>query len=91
MEQEPGSKRQRTVAGLPVCSLFDPCRRDHCELRCHTQDRRQTSLYDHKTGERLSPHLVNVGRQVEHEAMTRHQLFARVPIAMARGSQMSMA
>ena len=42
-------------------------------------------VYDHKTGERLSPHLVKVGRQTEHDAMTRHQLFERVPIAMARG------
>ena len=32
-------------------------------------------VYDHKTNERLSPHLVKVGRQTEHDAMTRHQLF----------------
>ena len=44
-------------------------------------------VYDHKTGERLSPHLVKVGRQTEHDAMTRHQLFERVPIAMARGKK----
>ena len=44
-------------------------------------------VYDHKTGERLSPHLVKVGRQTEHDAMTRHQLFKRVPIAMARGKK----
>ena len=42
-------------------------------------------VYDHKTGERLSPHLVKVGRQIEHDAVIRHQLFERVPIAMARG------
>ena len=36
------------------------------------------------TSERLSPHLLKVGRQTEHDAMTRHQLFERVPIAMAR-------
>ena len=35
---------------------------------------------DHKTGERLSPHLVKVGRQTEYDAMTRHQLFEGVPI-----------
>ena len=40
MDQEgPESKRQRTVA-----FSFDPCRRDSCELRCHTRQRRQTSL-----------------------------------------------
>ena len=50
VEQEgPESKRQRIVAGLLVCSLLTPCRRDSCrrdscELRCHTRDRRQTSL-----------------------------------------------
>ena len=44
-------------------------------------------VYDHKTGERLSPHLVKVGRQTEHDAMTRHQLFERVPIALARGKK----
>ena len=44
MEKEgPESKRQRTAAGLPVSSLLT-CRRDSCELRCHTRDRRQTSL-----------------------------------------------
>ena len=41
-------------------------------------------VYDHKTVERLSPHLVKVGRQTEHDAMTKHRLFERVPIAMAR-------
>ena len=30
---------------------------------------------------------MKVGRQTEHEAMTRHQLFERVPIAMARGKK----
>ena len=44
-------------------------------------------VYDHKTGERSSPHLVKVGRQTEHNAMTRHQLFERVPIEMARGKK----
>ena len=44
-------------------------------------------VYDHKTSEWLSPHLVKVGRQTEHDAMTRHQLFERVPIAMVRGKK----
>ena len=44
-------------------------------------------VYDHKTSERLSPHLAKVGRQTEHDAMTRHQLFKRVPIEMARGKK----
>ena len=30
---------------------------------------------------------MKVGRQTDHEAMTRHQLFERVPIAMARGKK----
>ena len=41
-------------------------------------------VHDNKTGERLSPHLVKLGRRTEHDAMTRHQLFERVPIAMAQ-------
>ena len=44
-------------------------------------------VHDHNTGEQLSPHLVKVGRQTEHDAMTRHQLFECVPIAMARGKK----
>ena len=87
MEQEgPESKRQRTVAGLPVCSLLTPV--DEIPVSCvaiHEIDDRP--VHDHKTGERLSPHLVKVDRQTEHEAMIRHQLFERVPIAMARGKE----
>ena len=53
MEQEGSeSKRQRTVACLPVCSLLI-CRRHPCEERWCTREKRQTS-------ERLSPHLVKV-------------------------------
>ena len=44
-------------------------------------------VYDHKTGERLPPHLVKVGRQTEHDAMIRHQMFERVPITKARGKK----
>ena len=87
MEQEgPESKRQGAVAGLPVCSLLilvDEI--PVSNLATHEIDDRP--VYDHKTGERLSPHLVKVGRQTEHDAMTRHQLFERVPIAMARGKK----
>ena len=58
MEQQgPGSKRQRTVAGLPVCSFS------------------RGPVYDHKTGERLAPHVAKIGRQTECEAMIRPQLF----------------
>ena len=87
MEQEaPESKRQRTVAGLPVCSLLNPVDEIPVSyVATHEIDDRP--VYDHKTRERLSPHLVKVGRQAEHEAMTRHQLFERVPIAMARGKK----
>ena len=53
----------------------------------HTHEIDDRPVYDHKTGERLSPHWVKVGRQTEHDAMTRHQLFERVPIAMARGKK----
>ena len=52
-----------------------------------THEKDDRPVYDHKTGERLSPHLVKVGRQTEHDAMVRHQLFERVPIAMARGKK----
>ena len=62
MEQEgPESKRQRTVAGLPVCSLLilvDETPVNY--VATHEIDDRP--VYDHKTGERLSPHLVKVGR-----------------------------
>ena len=45
------------------------------------------SVYDHNTGERLSPHWVKVVRQTEHDATTRRHLFERVPIVMARGKK----
>ena len=87
MEQEgPESKRQRIVAGLLVCSLLilvDEIPVSY--VATHEKDDRP--VYDHKTGERLSPHLVKVGSQTEHDAMIRHQLFERVPIAMARGKK----
>ena len=93
MEQEgPESERQRTVAGLPVCSLLTPV--DEIPVNyVATHEIDDRPVYDHKTGERLSPHLVKVGGQTEHEAMIIHQLFERVPTAMARGeeSQMPMA
>ena len=78
MEQEgPESKRQRAVAGLPVCSLLTPVDEIPVSyVATHEIDDRP--VCDHKTGERLSPHLVKVGRQTEHDAMTRHQLFERV-------------
>ena len=85
-EQEvPESKRQRTVAGLPVCSILILVDEIPVELRCHTRDRRQTMTP--RQSERYSPHLVKVGRQTEQDAMTRHELFERVPIAMARGKK----
>ena len=78
MEQEgPESKRQGAVAGLPVCSLLilvDEI--PVSNVATHEIDDRP--VYDHKTGERLSPHLVKVGRQTEYDAMTRHQLFEHV-------------
>ena len=87
MEQEgPESKRLRTVAGLPVCSLITLV--DEIPVKyvaTHVIDERP--VYDHKTGERLAPHLVKVGRWTECEAMIRHQLFERVPIALARGKK----
>ena len=87
MEQEgPQSKRQRTVAGLPVCTLLlhvDEILLSH--VATHEIDERP--VYDHKTDEQLAPHLVKVGRQTECEAMIRHQLFERVPIALARGKR----
>ena len=72
MEQEgPESKRQRTVAGLPVCSLLILV--DEMPVSyVATHEINDRPVYDHKTGERLPPHLVKVGRQTEHNAMTRH-------------------
>ena len=43
--------------------------------------------YDHKTGERLAPHLVKIGRRTGCEATIRHQLFGRVPISLVRGKK----
>ena len=87
MQQDgPESKRQRIVAVLPVCSLLTPGDEILVSyVATHEIDDRP--VYDHKTGERLSPHLVKFGRQTEHDAMTRHQLFERVPFAMARGKK----
>ena len=87
MEQEgPESKRQRTVASLPVCSLLIPVAEIPVSyVATHEIDDRP--VHDHKTGERLSPHMVKVGRQTEHDAMIRHEMFERVPIAMARGKK----
>ena len=77
MEQEgPESKRQRTVAGIPACSLLIPV--DEIPVGyVATHERDDRPVYDHKTGERLSSTLGE-----GHDAMTRHQLFERVPIAM---------
>ena len=92
MEQEgPERKRQRTVAGLSVCSLLTPVDEISIDempvnhVATHEIDHRP--VYDHKTGERLPSHLVKVGRQTEHDAMIRHQLFERVPIAKALGKK----
>ena len=84
--ERPERKRQRILAGLPVCSLLTPFEeilvRNVATLE--TDDR---PFYDHKTGQQLSPHLVKVGRKTEHDAMTRQQLFGRVPTAMAQGKK----
>ena len=85
-QEGPESKRQRTVAGLLVCSLSPPVDEIPVSYEA-THEIDEKPVYDHKTGERLSPHLLKVGRQTEHEAMTRHQLFERVPVAMARGKK----
>ena len=85
-QEEPESKRQRTVAGLFVCSLLTFV--DEIPVSCvATHEIDDRPVYDHETGERLSPHLSKAGRRTEHEAMTRHQLFERVPIALARGKK----
>ena len=69
------------MAGLPVCSLLTLVDEIPVSyVATHEIDDRP--VHDHKTGEWLSPHLVN-------EAMIRHQLFERVPIAMARGKKVS--
>ena len=79
------------MAGLSVCSLLTPVDEISIDeipviyVATHEIDHRP--VYDHKTGERLPPHLVKVGRQTEHDAMIRHQLFERVPITKARGEK----
>ena len=62
MEQDgPESKRQRTVAGLPVCSLLTPVDEiPVSNVATHETDDRP--VCDHKTGERLSRHLVALAR-----------------------------
>ena len=57
MDQEvQGSKRHRTLAGLPVSSLVFPVDEIPVSyVATHGIDERP--VYDHKTGERLSPHL----------------------------------
>ena len=80
-----------TVAGLSVYSLLTPVNEISIDeipvnyVATHEIDHRP--VYDHKTGERLPPHLVKVGRQTKHDAMIRHQLFERVPITKARGKK----
>ena len=54
-----------------------------------THDIDDRPVNDQKTGKRLFPHLVKVGRHTEHDAMTKHQLFERVPISMARDKKVS--
>ena len=67
-----GGVRNRMIVlsgRLPVCSLMhqvDKLTVDYVVI--HEIDYKP--VYDHRTGERLPPHLVKVGRQTEHEAMT---------------------
>ena len=84
MEQEgPESKRQRTVAGSPVCSLLVHV--DEIPVSyAATHEIDDRPVFDHKTCERLSPHLVNVGRPTEHDAMTRHQLLSCLNVFRSR-------
>ena len=59
-EDRPEKKRQRTVAGLPVFSHLTPVDEIPVSyVATHEIDDRP--VYDHMTGERLSPHLVRVG------------------------------
>ena len=60
-EEGPESKRQRTVAGLPVCSLLIPV--DEILVSyVATDEIDDRPVFDLKTGERLSPHLLKGGR-----------------------------
>ena len=77
---------------LPVCSLLPPV--DEILVSCvATHEIDERPVYDHKMDERLALHLVKTGRGTECEAMIRHQLFDRVPIALPsrQEGQMSMA
>ena len=43
---------------------------------------KKKQFYDHRTGERLPPHVVKTGQLSESEAMTKHRLFERVSISL---------
>ena len=84
MEKEgPENKIHRIMAGLSMCSfllLVDEILVGY--VATHELDERL--VHDHKTGERVAPHVVKIGRRTECEAMVRHQLFERVLIPLAR-------
>ena len=74
------------MVGLPVCYLLPLVGVIPVSfVATHEIDERP--VYDNKTGERLAPHLVQVGRRTDREAMIRHHLFERVSIASARGKK----
>ena len=52
-----------------------------------TRENDERPVYDHKTGERLAPQLVKIGRETECHAVVRHHLFERVLIPLARGKK----
>ena len=87
MEQEGGPESETANRGQSPCVFSHSLPVDEIPVKyVATHEIDERPVYDHKTGERLSRHLVKVGRQTEHDAMIRHQLFERVPIAMARGN-----
>ena len=85
MEQEVlESNRHWTVAGLSVCSLL-PLVDEILVSYVAKHEIDDRPAHDHNTGERLGPHLVNIGRRTQCEAMARYQLFERALIRLARG------
>ena len=80
MEKEgPESKIHRIMASLSMCP-FLPLVDEIPVSYVATHELDERLVHDYKTGERLAPHVVKIGRRAE----CRHQLFERVSIPLAR-------
>ena len=80
MEKEgPENTIHRIMAGLSMCSLL-PLVDEILVGYVATHELDERLVHDHKTGERVAPHVVKIGRRAE----CRHQLFERMLIPLAR-------